>query len=368
MQGLNVSRPAGDGGLVLQPRPAGEGESLTAENQKPRTGFKGKVMRNGVLQTAKPRGFRCQLSSPAGGRVRLPFALIVSVLAMGVAASATLGQEQPQPVLPQQKGIGQSEQERQFDAQARELETRRIELERSLQRTEMQVQQLVLEQDQQRRRLQKDLSEIRERLRDVDSQLADLPRQRLRAKYLAALQTLEQARGKRQQAEDQAEAARLAEQDASILVDRLRQLQGQIPPIQLESVCGEQQVRAVSGASKEPGNTETRRDSLLQQLESLRGEIRRTGEQIKAVTAQMDTTRESLDREVSGVRTDLQRMGQTLGRIEQERLEAQSSLKTGMEGLRGQLEQVQQLRQTQRALDLALLQARRSTVGSAAYR
>ena len=346
-------------------------------------------MRKGVFQTARQRVFNQQLSSAAGGRAHLPLVLIVGILAMGIAASATLAQGQPQPVLPEQQGIGLSEQERQFDTQARELEARRTELERSLQRTEMQLQQLVLEQDQQRRGLQKDLSEIRERLRDVNNQLADLPRQRLRAQYLAALQTLAQARVKRQQAEEQAEAARLAEQDASILVDRLRQLQRQMPPIRPEPVGGqqlpktpaekierelhtvpktlapgEQQGCAWGQAREEQGITAAGRDCLAPQLESLRGEIHRAGEQMEAVTAQMDATRASVSRGISVVRTDLQRMGQTLGRVEQERLKAQGSLTASMEELRGQ---VQQLCQSQRELDLALLQAHRSTVGSAAY-
>jgi chromosome segregation ATPase len=241
----------------------------------------------------------------------------------------------------------------------------------------------------------------------VNSQLADLPRQRLRVKYLAALQSLEQARGKRQQAEQQAEAARLAAQEASIAAERLRQLLEQMPSIQPEPagvqplpqppagtseqrlrepqkpdqrqeqelskgpqalqkpmITVEQQGCAWGEAREEQGNTAARTDSLLQQLESLHGEIRRAGEQMKAVTAQMDTTRASMSREISVVRTDLQRMGQTLGRIEQERLKARTGLTTSVEELRGQ---VQQLSQTQRELDLALLQAHRSTVGSAAY-
>jgi len=348
-------------------------------------------MRKGISQTAKPRVFNRQLRNPGGGRVRLLLVLIVGILMMGSAASVTLAQEQPQPALPQQ-GIGASEQERQFDTQARELEARRTELERSLQRTQMQLQQLVLEQDQQRRGLQKELGDIGERLRDVNSQLADLPRQRLRVQYLAALQTLAQTRVKRQQAEAQAEAARLAEQEASIAAERLRQLLEQMPSIQPEPVAGpqspqtaaetiervlhaqpkpaatvEQQGCAGREVREDQGNTVPPGDNLLPQLEGLRGEICRAEEQMKALAAQMGTTRESLNREISAVRTDLRRMGQTLGRIEQERLEDQSNLTTNVEKLRGHLEEMQQLYQTQRDLELALLQAHRSTVGSAAY-
>ncbi len=368
-------------------------------------------MRNGIFQTARQRVFHRQLRNPAGGRVHLPLVLIVSILALGVATGAAWAQGQPQPVLPQQKGIGLAEQERQFDVQAQALEARRTELERSLQQAEMQLQQLVLQQDQQRRGLQKQLSDLRERLRDVNSQLADLPRQRLRAKYLAALQTLEQARGKRQQAEQQAEAARLAEQEASITVDRLQQLLQQMPAIQPEPASGQPLPQAPAGTSEqglresqkpdqrqgqalsqgpqalekptitveqqgcawdqareEQANTATPRDSLLPQLESLRGEIRRAGEQMKAMIAQTDASRESVSREISVVRTDLQRMGQTLGWIEQERVKDESGLKTSVEELRRNLAQVQQqLCQTQQALYIASLQAHRSTVGSAAY-
>jgi chromosome segregation ATPase len=367
-------------------------------------------MRNGIFQTVRPRVFHHPLHSPAGRRVRLPFALVAGVLALGVAAGVTLAQEQPQPA-PQPKETGPSEQERAFDAQARELEARRAELARSLQQAEMQLQQLVLEQDQQRRQLQKELDSIRERLRDVDSQLADLPRQRLRAKYLAAVQTLEQARGKRQQAEEQAQAARLAEEDAAIAVERLRQLLGQMPSVPPESARGEprhaqrterverelqerqgldqrrepelsrglpavpEPMRTVEPpgcpagkAGEQQGSAEIRRHHLQQQLENLQGEIRSAGEQIKAVTAQMDATRENLNREIAAVRTDVQRMGRTLGRIELERLEAQGRLKTSVEELQSHLEQVQQLCQARRTLDIALLQAHISTVGSAAYR
>jgi hypothetical protein len=180
--------------------------------------------------------------------------LLAGILAIGTTASVTLAQGQLQPVLPPPKGIGLSEQERQFDAQARQLEARRTELERSLQQTEMQLQQLVLQQEQQRRGLQKSLDEIRARLHDVNSQLADLPRQRLRVKYLAALQTLEQARAKRQQAEAQAEAARLAEQEAAIAAERLRQLLEQMLPISLRPACqprpSRRRERAEQGAWK----------------------------------------------------------------------------------------------------------------------
>jgi archaellum component FlaC len=335
---------------------------------------------------------------------------VAGILALSIAASVTLAQGQPQPVLPQQKGVGLAEQERQFDAQARALEARRTELERSLQQTDMQLQQLVLQQEQQRRGLQKSLDDIRERLRDVNNQLADLPRQRLRARYLAALQMLEQARGKRQQAEAQAEAARLAEQEASIAADRLRQLLEQMPVIEPEPAGGqplpqppagtsgqelrepprpdqsqeqglskpqalekpmipvEQQGCALGQAREEQGSTAARTDSLLPQLQSLRGEIRRAEEQMKALAAQTDTTREGVSREISAVSKDLQRMGQTLGRIEQERLKDECGLKTSVEELRRDLAQVQQqVSQTQQALYLATLQAHRSTVGSAAY-
>ncbi len=365
-------------------------------------------MRNGIFQTAKQRVFNRQLRSPSEGRVRLLFALVVSVLALGVAARVTLAQEPPQPAPPQQAGIGQSEPERQLDAQAQTLEARRTELVRSLQQAEMRLQQLVLEQEQQRRALQKELSDIRERLREVENQLADLPRQRLRAKYLAALQTLEQARGKRQQAEDQAETARLAEQDAALAVDRLRQLQGQRPSIPPESVRGEPprekrtevterelqerpnpdqrrgpelaeglqarqeplcavppQGHAAGKARAKQDHAEARRDGVLQQLEHLR---RCTGERIRGVAAQVDIAREDLNREISVVRTDVQRMGWTLGRIEQERLDAQTNLETSVAELRGHVEHVQQLCQTQRTLDIALMQPHISTVGSAAYR
>ncbi len=368
-------------------------------------------MRKGISQTAKERVFHHQLRDPAKGRVRLPLVLIVGTVALSIAASVTSAQGQPQPVVPQPKGTGLAEQERQLDAQARQLEARRTELERSLQQTEMQLQQLVLQQDQQRRGLQKQLSDLGERLRDVNSQLADLPRQRLRARYLAALQTLEQARAKRQQAEQQAEAARLAEQEASITVDRLQQLLQQIPAIQPEPAGGQPLPQAPAGASEqglgepqkpdqpqgqevsqgpqalekpmitveppgcawgqaagEQGTVAVRIDSLLPQLESLRGEIRRAGEQMRAITAQTDASRESISREISVVRTDLQRMGQTLGWIEQERVKDESGLKAGVEELRRNLAQVQQqVSQTQQALYMASLQAHRSTVGSAAY-
>jgi hypothetical protein len=85
---------------------------------------------------------------------------------------------------------------------------------------------------------------------------------------------------------------------------------------------------------------------------------------MKALAVQADTARACVSREISVVRTDLQRMGQTLGRIEQERLKAETSLTTSVGELRSQ---VQQLSQIQHELDLALLQAHRSTVGSAAY-
>jgi len=88
---------------------------------------------------------------------------------------------------------------------------------------------------------------------------------------------------------------------------------------------------------------------------------------MKALTAQTDASRETVNREISGVRTDLQRMGQTLGRLEQERLKEQSSLTANVEKLRGHLEEMQQLYQAQRDVERSLLQAHRSTVGSAAY-
>jgi chromosome segregation ATPase len=343
-------------------------------------------MRKGIFQPARQRVSIRQFCNPAGGRVPLRLVLGVSILTLGIAASVTLAQAQP--ASPPQ-ATGASEQERQSDAQAQTLEARRTELERSLQRTQAQLQQLVLDQDQQRRGLQKDLSDIEERLRDVNSQLADLPRQRLRAKYLVALQALTQVRVKRQQAEEQAEATRLAEQDASISADRLRQLLEPVPAVRPEPAGGqqptqaaakpieaalhivpkpaapvEQQGGATGGAPQEQDDTAARTDALLQQLDSFRGEVRRAGEQMKALAAQADTTRESVSREISVVRTDLQRMGQTLGRIEQERLKAQTSLTTSVEELQGQ---VRQLSQIQHELDLALLQAHRSTVGSAAY-
>ncbi len=367
-------------------------------------------MRNGIFQTVRQRVFNHQLSDLAGARAGLPFVLIAIVLALGSTASVAPAQGQLQPMQPQQKGIGLAEQERQFDAQARTLEARRTDLERSLQQTEMQLQQLVLQQEQQRRGLEKQLNDIRERLRDVNSQLADLPRQRLRAKYGAALQTLEQARAKRQQAEQQAEAARLAEQEAALAVDRLRQLLEQMSTIQPEPagvqavpqppagtseqrlgepqkpeqrqgqelskgpqalekpmITVEQPGCAWGQAREEQGSTAARTDSLLPQLESLRGEIRRAEEQMKALAAQTDTTRESIGREIAAVSKDLQRMGQTLGRIEQERLKDERGLKTSVEELRRNLAHVQQLYQTQQALYLATLQAHRSTVGSAAF-
>jgi chromosome segregation ATPase len=341
-------------------------------------------MRKGIFQPARQRVSIRQFCNPAGGRVPLRLVLGVSILTLGIAASVTLAQAQP-AAAPQ--ATGASEQERQSDAQA--LEARRTELERSLQRTQAQLQQLVLEQDQQRRGLQEDLSGIEERLRDVNSQLADLPRQRLRAKYLAALQALTQVRVKRQQAEEQAEATRLAEQDASISADRLRQLLEPVPTVRPEPAADqqppqaaakpieaalhtvptpaapvEQQGGATGGAPREQDNTAARMDALLQQLDSFGGEVRRAGEQMKALAVQADTTRASVSREISVVRTDLQRMGQTLGRIEQERLKAETSLTTSVGELRSQ---VQQLSQIQHELDLALLQAHRSTVGSAAY-
>jgi chromosome segregation ATPase len=275
----------------------------------------------------------------------------------------------------------------------------------------MQLQQLVLQQDQQRRGLQKQLDDLRDRLRDVNSQLADLPRQRLRAQYLAALQTLEQARAKRQQAEQQAEAARVAEQEAATAAERLRQLLEQMPPAQPEPAGGQplpppsagttgQELRepqkpdqlqgqelsqgsqvvakamipveqpgcAWGQTREEQGGTIAQADNLLPQLESLRGEIRRAGEQMKALAVQTDASREGVSREIAVVRTDLQRMGRTLGRIEQERLKDQTGLKAGVEEVRRNLAQVQQqLCQTQQALYLASLQAHQSTVGSAAY-
>ncbi len=367
-------------------------------------------MRNGIFQTARQRVFHHQLRDPAEGRVHLLRALIVSILVLAIAASTALAQGQLQTVLPQQKGTSAAEQERQLDAQTQALEARRTELERSLQQTQMQLQQLVLQQDQQRRGLQKQLSDLQERLRDVNSQLADLPRQRLRAKYLAAVQVLEQARAKRQQAEQQAEAARQAEQEAASAAERLRQLLEQMPAIQPEPAGGQPLPQAPAGTSgqelreplkpvrpqeqqlakgpqapekpmipleqqgcawgqarEEQGTAAAQADSLLPQLESLRGEIRRAEQQMKALAAQTDTTRESVGREIAAVSKDLQRMGQMLGRIEQERLKDQSGLKTSVEELRRNLAQVQELyHQTQQALYLASLQAHRGTVGSAA--
>ncbi len=360
-------------------------------------------MRNGIFPAAAQRVFHRQLRNPAR-RVCLPLVLLAS------AASVGWAQGQPQPVLPPQKGVGLAEQERQLDAQAQTLEARRTELERSLQQAEMQLQQLVLQQDQQRRGLQKQLSDLQERLRDVNGQLADLPRQRLRARYAAALQTLEQARAKRQQAEEQAQAARLAEQDASMAVERLRQLLEQMPPIPPEPagvqplpqppagatdkglrepqkpeqrqgqespkgpqapgkpiLAVEQPGCAWGQAREEQDNTAARTDNLLPQLDSLRGEIRRAEEQMKALATQTDATRESIRREIAAVGTDLRRMGQTLGRIEQERLKDERGLKTSVEELRRNLAQVQQLYQAQQALYIATLQAHQSTVGSAAY-
>ena len=346
-------------------------------------------MRNGVFQAARQRVFHRQLTDRAPGRVYLPLVLLASILVLGSVAGVTLAQGQPQPA----KGISLAEQERQLDAQTQALEARRTELERGLQRTEAQLQQLVVEQEQQRRGLQKQLEDARERLRDVNGQLADLPRQRLRARYLAALQTLEQARAKRQQAEEQAEAARLAEQEASVAVERLQQLLGQASPVPPEPVRSEQPLptpaestrREPNGPQKptitvdqpgcawgqpraEQGGAIAQADNLLPQLESLRGEIRRAGEQMKAIIAQTDASREGVSREIAAVGKDLQRMGQTLGRIEQERLNDQRGLKASVEELRRNLAQVQQqLCQTQQALYLANLQAQRSTVGSAAY-
>jgi septal ring factor EnvC (AmiA/AmiB activator) len=345
-------------------------------------------MRKGIFQPARQRVSIRQFCNPAGGQVPLRLVLGVSILTLSSAASVTLAQAQPQPAPPPQ-GSSASEQEPQFDAQAQALEARRTELEGSLQQTETQLRQLVLEQDQQRRRLDKELSDIHERLRDVNSQLADLPRQRLRAKYLAALQALTQVRVKRQQAEEQAEATRLAEQDASISADRLRLLLEPTPAVRPEPAGDqqppqaaavpieaalhtvsksaapvEQQEFASGGTRQEQDNIAAQTDALLQQLDSLRGEVHHAGEQMKALAVQTDTTRESVSQEISVVRTDLQRMGQTLGRIEQERLKAQTSLTTSVKELRGQ---VQQLSLIQHELDLALLQAHRSTVGSAAY-
>lgn len=368
-------------------------------------------MRNGIFLTAGPRVFRHQLRDPAGGRPHRSFMLLAGVLALGLTARVTLAQGQLQTVLPQQKGVGLAEQERQFDAQARQLETRRTELERSLQQAQMQLQQLLLQQDQQRRGLQKQLHDLQEQLRDVNSQLADLPRQRLRARYLAALQILEQARAKRQQAEQQAEAARQAEQEAALAAERLRQLLEQMAPIPPEPAGGPRLPQPPVGTSgpglgappqpappqeqepakgpqalaqptipvEQPGcawaqtreeqsSPATQSDSLLPQLESLRAEIRRAGEQMKAIIAQTDASREGVRREIAAVSKDLQRMGQTLGRIEQERAKDQSGLKASVEELRRNLAQVQQqLCQTQQAVYLANLQAHRSTVGSGAY-
>jgi hypothetical protein len=368
-------------------------------------------MRNGVFRTVRQRVFHPQLNGSTGGRVHLPLVLFAAILMLGITASAAWAQGQLQTVLPQPKGTGLAEQERQFDAQAQALEARRTELERSLQRTQAQLQQLVLDQEQQRRGLQRQLNDFQERLRDVNNQLADLPRQRLRAKYLAALQALEQARAKRQQAEQQAEAARQAEQEATVAAERLRQLLEQVPPIPPEpaavgplpqapagisgpglghgprldqpsgqeftpgpqalekpTITAEQPGCAWGQAREEQASTVAQTDTLLPQLESLRGEIHRAQDQMRAILAQTDASREGVSREIAAVSTDLQRMGRTLGRIEQERLKDQCGLKTSVEELRRNLVQVQQqVSQTQQALYLATLQVHRSTVGSAAY-
>ena len=290
--------------------------------------------------------------------------------------------------------------------QLEELTRQREDLALAVQQLQRQLEQVPPNQEPARRWMQGQVDRIQGRLRDLDEQIDELQRARIRADYEAALQARRQAEAAGEPVPAEVEQlldtterrlrtieprlqefARGLEQlreSVNTMQQNLQQVQDQrnkeigqlqviVPQIgvlsnQLRAL--EQQMRATSetvqGQQQERQTLENQQTQQLRQQEDLRAQLRSLQQQLTALTQQAGPERDAAARRFDRLDADVQYLRQTIERIERERLDLQDNLRTDVQALREQLGYLRgNVMQMQGALSAMMAQIGRNTVGSA---
>ena len=343
----------------------------------------------------------------AGGRAPVPFAEVQAL----DEQIKRLQQELTEfvAVRPVPGGTGAPvPQPSQTDERVQRLIQQREDLARAYAQLQTQLQQLPPSQEQGRRWLQGQIDRLQGRLRDLDEQLAEIRRTRLRADYEAALQTREPAPAPGGPAGAQAEQLlAVTERRLGTIESRLQELArgqeqlhqnintiqqglqdvrdqrhkeaGQLQVLGPQIAAIGNQLRAIEQQMRATGETsqsqqmqnqalEARQNEQMRQQEDLRNQLRQVQEQLAVLTRRAGPERKAVGRQFDRLTAEVQQLRETAEQAERDRLDVQADLRTEVQQLREQLGNLRgNVMQMQGALGVILSQAGRSTVGNAGY-
>lgn len=261
----------------------------------------------------------------------------------------------PQPTDPAQEL-------RQIDQRIQQLTQQRAGLARTTQQLETQLQQLPPSQEAGRQWLQGEVSRVQGQLRNLDEQLAELRRQRVRADYAATLQAHQQERTGQEQASPQAAPAPQQIADLSAQLKQLQELaqQNQRELEQLQDKDGprarELEV-ALDGVRRQIQAVEERLRTMerAQAMEKLQAADRQR-QVLESSIQQLGRRQEELKQSVEAIRQDLRTVQDQMRQTQQMRAtgeeSAQRAAQQGVEQLKAEsMRQQEELRNQMRGLE-----------------
>lgn len=234
-----------------------------------------------------------------------------------------------------------AQQLRRIDEQLQQLTQQRAELAKTTQQLETQLKQLPLSQEAGRRWLQGEVSRVQGQLHNLDEQLAELRRQRVRADYAATLQARQQAPTGQEQTNQPAAPAPQTTQTTQQVADLSAQLK-QLQELALRNQRELEQLQDKDGP---------RARELAASLEGVRRQMQTVEERLRTVerTQAMDKL-QAADRQRQIVESRVQDIGRR-----------QEELSKSVEAMRQDLHVVQdQMRQTQQTRAVGEESARRA--------
>ena len=275
---------------------------------------------------------------------------------------------------------------RRIDEQIKQLTQQRAELAQTAQQLQTQLQQLPLSQEAGRRWLQGEVSRVQGQLHNLDEQLAELRRQRVRADYAAALQARQQARTGQEQTNQPAAPAPQTMQTTPQTADlsaQLKQLQelAQRNQRELEQLQDKDGPRAreleasLEGVRRQMQTVEERLRTMerTQAMDKLQAADRQR-QIVESRVQDLGRRQEELNKSVEAIQRDLRTMQDQIRQTQQTRAAgeetARRAAQQGTEQLRAEsMRQQEELRNQMRGLEERLKVAtERAGIGTAAYR
>jgi chromosome segregation ATPase len=278
---------------------------------------------------------------------------------------------------------GSTQELRHIDERIQQLTQQRTELAQTAQQLETQLKQLPLSQEAGRRWLQGEVSRVQGQLHNLDEQLAELRRQRVRADYAATLQSQQQARPGQEQTSPPAAPAPQAMQQTADLSAQLKQLQeltlrNQRELEQLQDKGGpraRELEASLEGIRRQVQTIEERLRTMerTQAMEKLQAADRQR-QILESRVQDLGRRQEELNKSVEKIGQDLRSMQDQMRQTQQARAAGEESARRiaqqGAEQLRAEsLRQQEELRNEMRSLEERLKAAtERTGTGTETFR